>query len=286
MTSAITQSCLSPSWSQSSSPSISIPSTTSPIDSLSTATATSSSSSSSSSINPSAGQAAIEPQSKDLLKTACKVWEGSAAISFTTPLVVSSFGPFHVVAGYHPTKAIVFLAHMNASTCISSLSNRLQLLNIAAGGSSERSILPEFQWFLAGGWSDSPWSEQRGSVILKELGLNQIPSAKIDLSKYGQKRSITSALEDFTDESLKPHLSFGAYISPREGHLREFTNRRWSSFDKHDAYQAVERIDRLTEWYLLQNGMATSRLVRDLVFAPYLHITHPLAVTVIPKDPS
>ncbi len=164
-----------------------------------------------------------ERDSEDLhLENLFKVFEGRAAISFRGPLGVSSIGNTYVVAGYHSRKSIVFLAHINTNTYIPSLSSRLRVLNKCAGGSRKKNILRKFNWVIAGGWKDYPPSLKEGKVILKTLRNNRIPRKKIDLSKFQIKSGRRLSQQDDSDESLQNNYFLGAYITPQEGVLREF----------------------------------------------------------------
>ncbi len=220
-----------------------------------------SSSSSSNSSNPPLDQPKKVAHLEFPLKNVHKVYGGVAAISSTTPLVVSSFPPFYVVAGYHPIKAIVFLAHIDPHTIIRSLSDRLHFLNIRAGGSMKRNILGEFQWYLAAKWNDYPASREKGGEILRILQQNHIPSSRIDLSKYTKK----SASDDADTEE-----AFFGYISPKDGQLKGLT-KPGKSFEMLNELRVIARIDDAVNRHFLQHEVITCRELRDQV-APHFRL--------------
>ncbi len=185
-----------------------------------------------------------------------KVFLGTAGISGNRPLAVSFFGPFHVLAAHDAVYALSFVAHIDSYTNIQSLKSCLGILNLKAGGSWERNILPQLQWCLAGGWQDDSISRENGDSILSILASKGVPSERIDLSKYRSKSSRSEDLAQL-DPELNPHAFFGAYMDPKEGILREFT-KTWEEFEAEEERTSQARVDQAIDYELARSGATTA----------------------------
>ncbi len=242
---------LSPASSSSSSSSTSYgastPSSSSASSIADSASSTSSSlSSSTPEPTPTLPRLTIEPP----LDGVHKVFQGRAAISSSKPLVVTSFGPSYIVGAHHAIKRLSFLAYITSRSDINSLSHCLEILNVQTGGLAGRNSLPEFRWFVVGGWKDDPVSQRNGDTILQKLQEKGLFSERIDLSRYQEKSTMTRSYIS-SDKELLPHAFLGVSLDPIHGNLCEFT-QSWGEFEKEDeqissAWIEESVIDQLVE---------------------------------------
>lgn len=158
-------------------------------------------------------------------------------VSRSHTLATPSFGPCHLLTGYHKKTHTVFMAHIDDLTDVSSLSGCLEPLKNIIGLTGNEAF-QQLDWKLSGGWREHEESAKWGKLILEEMRKYGVPLEKIDRTFYQQKQMMTSSKR----HASKTHY-FGAQIHPINGSL-SFLDSVRKEWDQNSATQLRNKVEK------------------------------------------